>query len=322
MCHPSVAPSSARRYERGQYFPSAEVCLGSDGAPSSAGIGNGRGTSVNIGWNTRGYGKPGDAEYLAAWKEVLLPISREFDPDLVIVAAGFDAAEGDPLGQCKVTPECYASLTRDLMTLANGKVVLALEGGYSLSATAASAAGCMEALLGMELRPLPSAVSEPPPPPRERELRSTPLRNKRQSNVTGPPARLLPRTPKAAKAAAAGGAASDTIDRGARRAIDETRAVHSEYWKCLQGCVPTIPPSPLPAPTSARKAAAAAAAANPPSTPAASMRGGTPVRLTRNTSSSEDLESVAMRLAGIGIGESADASATTAPPSTPTLAEA
>ena len=100
--------------------------------------------------NTKGCAKPGDAEYLAAWRDVLMPIAREFEPDLVLVAAGFDAAEGDPIGRCHCTPECYTALTRDLMTLADGKVALALEGGYSLSATAASAAACMEALLGVQ----------------------------------------------------------------------------------------------------------------------------------------------------------------------------
>ena len=53
-----------------------------------------------------------------------------------------------------MTPEGYTQLTRELMSLAGGKVVLALEGGYSLAATAVSAAGCMTALLGIA----------PPPP--------------------------------------------------------------------------------------------------------------------------------------------------------------
>ena len=52
-------------------------------------------------------------------------------------------------GMCHVSPAGYAQLTRDLMDLADGKVVLALEGGYSLTATAVSAAACMEALLGV-----------------------------------------------------------------------------------------------------------------------------------------------------------------------------
>jgi histone deacetylase 6 len=40
----------------------------------------------------------GDDEYLYAFQEVVMPIAREFDPQLVLVSAGFDTAEGDPLG--------------------------------------------------------------------------------------------------------------------------------------------------------------------------------------------------------------------------------
>ena len=40
----------------------------------------------------------GDAEYLAAFHQVVLPIAYQFNPQLVLVAAGFDAAQGDPLG--------------------------------------------------------------------------------------------------------------------------------------------------------------------------------------------------------------------------------
>jgi len=152
---PNVLYFSVHRYERGLFFPDAVTAssLGSDGGPSSAGIDAGRGKTINIGWNTYGHPMPGDAEYLAAWRDVLMPVAREFEPDLVIVAAGFDAAKGDPLGKCQVSPECYAALTSDLMSLAGGKLVLALEGGYNLFATAASAAACMEALLNQSPKP-------------------------------------------------------------------------------------------------------------------------------------------------------------------------
>ena len=53
----------------------------------------------------------GDAEYLHAWERLLLPVAREWAPDLVIVSAGFDAARGDPLGGCDVTPMGFARLT-------------------------------------------------------------------------------------------------------------------------------------------------------------------------------------------------------------------
>lgn len=51
----------------------------------------------------------------------------QFNPELVLVSAGFDAARGDPLGGCQVSPECYAHLTHLLMGLANGRIILILE---------------------------------------------------------------------------------------------------------------------------------------------------------------------------------------------------
>ncbi len=60
------------------------------------------------------------------------PVLNTFQPDLVIVAAGFDAARGDPLGGCNLSPAGYAAMTRFLVTrYAQGKVVLCLEGGYN-----------------------------------------------------------------------------------------------------------------------------------------------------------------------------------------------
>ncbi len=56
-------------------------------------------------------GGAGDQDYLAAWALVLGPVVAAFQPDLVLVSAGFDAAEGDPLGGCRLTPHGYARLT-------------------------------------------------------------------------------------------------------------------------------------------------------------------------------------------------------------------
>lgn len=102
------------------------------------------GKNANVAWPRGGLG---DAEYDAAFDLVLLPLARAFAPDLVIVAAGFDAAAGDPLGGMTVTPRGYAHMTRRLLTLAKGKAVLALEGGYNVGATASAAAACVEVLL-------------------------------------------------------------------------------------------------------------------------------------------------------------------------------
>jgi len=114
------------------------------GAIEEIGGGDGRGTTVNVPFP----GGMGDAEYVAAFERVLLPIAAEFDPELVLVSAGFDAADGDPLGAMRVSPAGYAALTRRVLGLARGRVVLALEGGYNLDAIARSSAECVRTLLG------------------------------------------------------------------------------------------------------------------------------------------------------------------------------
>ncbi|KAG9049554.1 Histone deacetylase hda1 [Tulasnella sp. UAMH 9824] len=101
--------------------------------------------SVNIPWPTEGMG---DADYLYAFMRIVMPIAYEFAPELVIISAGFDAADGDTLGECHVTPAGYAHMTHMMSSLANGKVVVALEGGYNLDSISSSALAVAEILLG------------------------------------------------------------------------------------------------------------------------------------------------------------------------------
>lgn len=95
----------------------------------------------------------GDAEYLAAFQSLIMPIAYQFNPQLVLVAAGFDAARGDELGGCDVTPEGYAQMTHLLTSLAGGKVAVLLEGGYNLHSISVSMTACVRALLGDPLPP-------------------------------------------------------------------------------------------------------------------------------------------------------------------------
>jgi histone deacetylase 6 len=119
--------------------------------------------NINIGWHDQGMG---DGEYMAAFQKIVMPIAHEFDPDLVVISAGFDAADGDELGGCFVTPPCYAHMTHMLMSLANGKVAVCLEGGYNFEAISNSAVAVAKTLMG-----------EPPPklkiPPINREAART-----------------------------------------------------------------------------------------------------------------------------------------------------
>ncbi|XP_031211436.1 histone deacetylase 9 isoform X10 [Mastomys coucha] len=150
---PSILYISLHRYDEGNFFPGS-------GAPNEVGVGLGEGYNVNIAW-TGGLDPPmGDVEYLEAFRTVVMPVAREFDPDMVLVSAGFDALEGHtpPLGGYKVTAKCFGHLTKQLMTLANGRVALALEGGHDLTAICDASEACINALLGNEPGPLEEDV--------------------------------------------------------------------------------------------------------------------------------------------------------------------
>ncbi|KAF2280344.1 putative histone deacetylase [Westerdykella ornata] len=157
---PNVLYISLHVYRNGQFYP----CL-PDGNLTYCGEGAGLGKNVNIPWPAHGMG---DAEYLYAFQEVVMPIATEFDPDLVIISAGFDAAEGDELGGCHVTPACYAHMTHMLMRLAKGKIAVCLEGGYNLRSIARSALAVTRTLM---LQP-PDRLEEDLPPPREDAVRT------------------------------------------------------------------------------------------------------------------------------------------------------
>jgi len=136
--------------------------------PGTGGIGEvggsaARGRTVNVPWP----GGMGDAEYLAAFRHVLLPIARRFAPDLVLVSCGFDASAGDPLGSMRVSPEGFAGMTAELRSLADGRLVLALEGGYDLEAISRDAEACLRVLLG---EPAPAAEERPVSPVAERVI--------------------------------------------------------------------------------------------------------------------------------------------------------
>jgi histone deacetylase 6 len=147
---PNILYISLHVYQNGMFYPGKpDNPMTPDGGMEHCGSGAGLGKNVNIGWHEQGMG---DGEYMAAFQKIVMPIAQEFNPDLVIISAGFDAANGDELGGCFVTPACYAHMTHMLMSLANGKVAVCLEGGYNLDAISQSALAVARTLMG-----------EPPP---------------------------------------------------------------------------------------------------------------------------------------------------------------
>ncbi|KAF2633462.1 hypothetical protein BU25DRAFT_426991 [Macroventuria anomochaeta] len=157
---PNVLYISLHVFRGGNFYPNLP-----DGDLNFCGEGDGIGKNVNIPWDEHGMG---DAEYLCAFQEVVMPIASEFDPDLVIISAGFDAAEGDVLGGCFVTPACYGHMTHMLSRLAKGKLVACLEGGYNLRSIARSALAVTRVLM----QEPPDRLSEDLPAPKATAVRT------------------------------------------------------------------------------------------------------------------------------------------------------
>ena len=118
------------------------------GAAHEVGAGAGAGYTVNVplpGGST-------DGDMAAVFDGVLLPVARAFRPDVVLVSAGFDPHEDDPLGGMVVTTRGFAAMCSAVKALADeacgGKLVLLLEGGYSLEGTSEAAHACLEVLAG------------------------------------------------------------------------------------------------------------------------------------------------------------------------------
>jgi acetoin utilization deacetylase AcuC-like enzyme len=109
------------------------------GAADEEGRGRGRGTTVNV---PRPAGS-GDAAYAGGFSAALERLAERFKPEFVLVSAGFDAHEKDPVGGMRVTTEGFAWMTRSLeevaATFAKGRLVSLLEGGYDLTALGSSA---------------------------------------------------------------------------------------------------------------------------------------------------------------------------------------
>lgn len=90
----------------------------------------------------------GDKEYLTLFQYVFIPIITEFNPDLLIISAGFDCAAGDLLGPMRVSPKGFAHMMRMCLDAVPNRVIAVLEGGYDLTCTATGAEACIATMLG------------------------------------------------------------------------------------------------------------------------------------------------------------------------------
>ena len=122
------------------------------------GTGEGEGFNINVPLPA-GTDDPG---FIAAFEEILVPASREFRPDLVLISAGQDACNQDGLANMKMSVEGFSALASIVKQIAKencaGKVAAVLEGGYDLDLLAYSVAAVLDVFMGMEAEKKPHDV--------------------------------------------------------------------------------------------------------------------------------------------------------------------
>ncbi len=121
------------------------------GALTETGKGKGEGYTVNI--PLPGY--QGDGDYATIFDDIVLPVGREYKPDLILISCGFDIYKDDPLGAMELSAAGFAYLTRRMVALAEevcgGKLLVTLEGGYDLNGQRDGAMAVLSELLGHKL---------------------------------------------------------------------------------------------------------------------------------------------------------------------------
>ena len=120
------------------------------GALQETGTGKGAGATVNVPLPAR----TGDAAYLEAFQRILRPIAFRFEPELILVSAGYDAHWMDPIAGMNLTVNGFAGIVREILSwaaeLTNNRLVAVLEGGYHADALAYSVLATTRLLHNLE----------------------------------------------------------------------------------------------------------------------------------------------------------------------------
>jgi acetoin utilization deacetylase AcuC-like enzyme len=140
---PSVLYLSTHQYP---YYPGT-------GAADETGVDEGAGFTVNLPLESGAV----DADYRIVFDEIVVPVILQFEPDLLVVSAGYDAHERDPLATMRLTSGAFGAMTMALRQVAEevcrGRLVLVTEGGYDLQALAASLEETVTALVSPLVEP-------------------------------------------------------------------------------------------------------------------------------------------------------------------------
>jgi acetoin utilization deacetylase AcuC-like enzyme len=123
------------------------------GAVDEIGSGAGKGFTVNLPLEVGSV----DDDYHVAFSEIVVPVLRQYNPDLLLVSAGFDAHERDPLAGMRLTSVAFGAMTMELRGVAEecceGRMVLMTEGGYDLRALTESLEAVVDSLAASSAEP-------------------------------------------------------------------------------------------------------------------------------------------------------------------------
>jgi acetoin utilization deacetylase AcuC-like enzyme len=115
------------------------------GASEDVGRGKGAGFTVNVPLEAGST----DGDYEEVFKALVIPVIDQFRPELLLISAGYDAHERDPLARMRLSTPGYAGLTKSLCDVADthchGRIVAVTEGGYDLTALK----GCLESTIAV-----------------------------------------------------------------------------------------------------------------------------------------------------------------------------
>src|SRR5438067_2401877 len=152
-CNPDVLYLSTHQYP---YYPGT-------GAADEIGRDRGAGFTVNVPLDAGAV----DEDYRVVFQSVVRPVLTQFNPDVILVSAGFDAHDRDPLGGMRLTTQAFAAMTAELRLIAeercDGRLVAVTEGGYDFRALADSLLAIVDVLASESAQPAawpaPTAVA-------------------------------------------------------------------------------------------------------------------------------------------------------------------
>jgi acetoin utilization deacetylase AcuC-like enzyme len=194
----------------------------SGSSAKSVGGPNALGRTVNVAWTSHGMG---DKEYLYALQTLIIPMLQEFQPTLILISAGFDAATGDAYGGNLSSVNGFGRMTTEILKVANEMdcpVIASLEGGYKQSVLGPCVASVVQSMVDFDGNIMIRTGNESD-----------------ENSLDGFANGALARTTSSIHGIiGTKRSLADGICPTAVKNAEATRAAQKKYWKCLSAHLP------------------------------------------------------------------------------------